>query len=1458
MASDQAAIAGPSSAAASSPPSQQHQRLQKAATTIKTYTSQDAAQVDLADYLNTTLSQPYQLYLSPPWANLRKLRTLPIPDAVIQASTSAQTVASQGLFAEIERAWIVIDSQLYLWNYLQGSSSAFESYVHPTDVIQAVSLVTPKPGVFIESIKHLLLIATNSSLTLLGVAFESTAPPNVTKELKLYQTDFSLQTSGVAILEAVSTRDGSRVFCRGSDACLYELAYQAKEGWFSSKCSLRNLTSGGVKNLLPQWAGGSIKETMDKLAVDHSRSLLYTLQSRRSISIYSIPSQKNSPLQLIATLRDIHRAASLISPNNAALLRQEDFAIISLQPIHSDESRAVCLLAVTSNGVRLYFTNQRSGYRAFTMPSSSLGGAATLELLYVRPPPSGGLSPSPTPPLATSPGDAVDYPPAQPSLQHLRHALYRDGIMLAAGPYAYEGGLDNVIGIRRSGVTSTIPNNTAIPASRDSQPASISSAVVPSSSTSSTSVPADASEQATDVLVHGATWALAEVPRPTSTQANPLQRQMTSLPRTFLALTSSGLNVLVERRPIDLLRDLLEKAGVSSTASNSESISLVEVFKRYGQAQSCAMALAVATRNSHMGLTLESLLSTDPSSSLTAQAFSSELVLHATRIFFDYGGVPRYEPPTYPHQPVTEGRVILSGRHEGFGVYASRLIGRVWERSLRDVGKGIAPGTSASSSAVTSRDMEELRGFVRSHADAFGLSLAVDPDATNAVASEGDVLAQKAEQASLKALAALLERCIEALSFVTLIGDFGWDRVLTKLSVDVKTKVDGMKFADLVLEDSSTRSSQEPSSQQPDQSVSRSLVEALIDLHSITSSSGMDVIADLLQAQCPSFCDADDVRLYKALERIRQAKEAPPGVKREELLRESERLMHKTGNKLPLERLAEVVGLWKEMDWVAGAIHLPLRCAAEWDPRGLAQRFRESGMPADDEPGRAAYDRSTRCYELVLGTLSFLDDKVEAARQNDKGAAVSQRAEESRSMAYSITQQSADPLLHQALYDFLLRTGRREQLMELRTPFLELYLQKEPLTLEKLELLWQCYTRRGEGASAARVLVGLAESTELDLNLFQRLEYLTLASNNAKSSAVGATGGAYATVTFVSEIEEKLEVAQVQVEVYRAIRELSSDDARYEDVELDDDKKNLLLNELDGQLLDISTLYRDFADPLALYDVKILIYQVSDFQDSTLIASTWESILDRAHEQGTRLVGKQRAYEHVAAAVVELGRRFMASESACPIDVLISNLESYALTQRAAQPDLPKAWAIQTMLQAHAPPEALFDALEALYQSKAEPWQTKTSLVFLLADVHYLLEAWLAAYVNSTSASLSLYGSRRSVHDGQQLKQSMSKSFSSSASLFDLASTARGSSASGVEAAGLILAAYSSSTSGGQMDSFPANRVDDALAGYLAQLNSLVGMPTRDDHGLAAETDRNLRDTLNGFKALQDQLRGVF
>ena len=56
-----------------------------------------------------------------------------------------------------------------------------------------------------------------------------------------------------------------------------------------------------------------------------------------------------------------------------------------------------------------------------------------------------------------------------------------------------------------------------------------------------------------------------------------------------------------------------------------------------------------------------------------------------------------------------------------------------------------------------------------------------------------------------------------------------------------------------------------------------------------------------------------------------------------------------------------------------------------------------------------------------------------------------------------------------------------------------------------------------------------------DLILDARLEYLTLAVGNAKSHPVAVGGRHEDAISFLTELEEELEVAQVQLELYHTL-----------------------------------------------------------------------------------------------------------------------------------------------------------------------------------------------------------------------------------------------------------------------------------------------------------------------------------
>jgi len=76
---------------------------------------------------------------------------------------------AMGLFPEISRAWLTIDSVVYIWNYEDGKDLAYFDGLN--QVVLCVGLATPKEGVFQPHIQYLLLLATAVEIVLLGVCF---------------------------------------------------------------------------------------------------------------------------------------------------------------------------------------------------------------------------------------------------------------------------------------------------------------------------------------------------------------------------------------------------------------------------------------------------------------------------------------------------------------------------------------------------------------------------------------------------------------------------------------------------------------------------------------------------------------------------------------------------------------------------------------------------------------------------------------------------------------------------------------------------------------------------------------------------------------------------------------------------------------------------------------------------------------------------------------------------------------------------------------------------------------------------------------------------------------------------------------------------------------------------------------------------------------------------------------
>ena len=63
---------------------------------------------------------------------------------------------------------------------------------------------------------------------------------------------FHLPSDNVAIMCMEGTPEG-RIFLGGKDGSLYEVIYQPKDGWFSKRCQLVNLSTSKLAFLLPSF-----------------------------------------------------------------------------------------------------------------------------------------------------------------------------------------------------------------------------------------------------------------------------------------------------------------------------------------------------------------------------------------------------------------------------------------------------------------------------------------------------------------------------------------------------------------------------------------------------------------------------------------------------------------------------------------------------------------------------------------------------------------------------------------------------------------------------------------------------------------------------------------------------------------------------------------------------------------------------------------------------------------------------------------------------------------------------------------------------------------------------------------------------------------------------------------------------------------------------------------------------
>ncbi len=291
------------------------------------------------------------------------------------------------------------------------------------------------------------------------------------------------------------------------------------------------------------------------MASDTLKGCIYTLSSKNCISTYKLTGAKS--IQHIQTISNINKAAQDKAPGAPALTPQ-NFQIVSLHVIEPRESRSgVQLVALTSNGVRLYFSTSFSSYGYSSGAGDS--GLRPLHLIHVRLPPNNLIHP-----------DEQTHP----------SSCYIDGLTIAA----QQGDTDGTDFVLCLAPDLTRIGSLGQPQLQGSQQQQQSYAYGSGSAPSRPPL----TEYATLLAIPGRTWAMAAVPRlrmpstppgtPSPAAINELALQVGEYSQQFMLLTNVGLTFLVKRRAIDYLKAVLEEI---QTEGNVQPI--IEFRDRYAQ-----------------------------------------------------------------------------------------------------------------------------------------------------------------------------------------------------------------------------------------------------------------------------------------------------------------------------------------------------------------------------------------------------------------------------------------------------------------------------------------------------------------------------------------------------------------------------------------------------------------------------------------------------------------------------------------------------------------------------------------------------------------------------------------------------------------------------------------------------------------------------------------------------------
>lgn len=1176
---------------------------------------------------------------------------------------------SMGLFAELHYAWVVIDNALYMWDYTIANPEllGFEGQPH---VITAVKFAVPRKGVFLPSIRNIIVIATISEVILLGLGTDG--GPGGSDVLTLFNTGMSTSIRGLDVKSITTSDKTGRIFFGGTtENDVYELTYQQEDRWFSSKCAAVCHTRSRIQLALnapiSTFAGGLLPkatEHIEQMVIDDSRDSLYTLSSNSTIRMFRLRADGSADLAITMPPEKTYVNVGHYIPPNDTLNRHTK--IVSISTVSSQESSKYRLVATTATGYRIYFSGT-SSHQYYNQP--------TLQALHIK-----------TPPLNAPAAPPVQYSgqPSYPAIQQAPTAVQPiKSLINTRLAQRYTPGYFFCF------TEADSPTDTVFISAPDAGRLARPLEAGQPSKSSETAMSIPLGSRAEDIGL------CIKYSAPTTTPAgyaNDLAVQFDTATPEVAILTNTGIHIIKRRRLVDVFASLIQQGGGSEGFQGDVN----DFIRTYGRTETLATALAVAC-----GQGME--VSPDARS---ARINDPEVLEVARKTFIDYGGKPSYNENTIADRSVPAIETVRpSPRHGAIALYVSRLLRSTWKSPIARENRtptdySVLPAVPLQKLRSVQEELSALQRFFKANKSFIqGLS---GPDDTSRTGSKNDEVAMQGEHRALHSLVKFISDTIEATSFVLVLFDERVAEIVPLLPEQSRPQFFALTFEGLF----STKAGY---------NLAKELVKAIVN-RNIAKGSNVETVAEALRRRCGSFCSAEDVIIFKAQEQLKRASEAGANAEfARNLLNESLNLFQQAAEFLPRDYLESAVKQFTSLQFFAGAIQLVLKVAHEKDKANEALSWISDGRPENDSR-KAKFEERARCYDLLHNVINAVDQSMANGPTFVEGRPTLTATR--RNEAYDVISRAKDEVFLTNLYDWYVSEGWYDRLLATDSSFIATYLQrKSAIDVMHADLLWKYYGQSSQFAEAARVQLQLARSG-FNLTLNRRIEYLSRARANASTYTQG--GSRKAKQKLLQEITELLDVANLQDEILSKLKE----DRRFEG---EPERRQEVLSRVDGPILSINDLFNDYADNAGYYDVCLQVYQVADHRDVSQISQTWQQAIEQEHTVALERAqrgdeGAPQPFEAVAELVRTLGNKLQMSESTFPVHFLLPLLKKYSFQHQRTV--APAHWVVDLFLELQVVHERVFDVLETMFYSNETPF-TGVNRKPVAQDLLYVIRRWL-------------------------------------------------------------------------------------------------------------------------------------